>query len=50
VIRPRTREGKGTAASNTYRKASRRTQPDHRPLAGEVSIPEQVIVSMAEVA
>jgi hypothetical protein len=34
--------------SNTYQKASRRAQPD--PLPGEVAVPEQVIVSMAEIA
>jgi putative transposase len=34
--------------SNTYQKMGRRAQPD--PLAGEVAVPEQVIVSMAEVA
>jgi putative transposase len=35
--------------SNTYQKASRRAQPD-RLLAGEANVPEQVIVSMAEIA
>jgi putative transposase len=34
--------------SNTYQKTSRRGQPD--PLAGEVAVHEQVIVSMAEIA
>jgi putative transposase len=34
--------------SNTYQKMSRRAQPD--PLPGEVAVPEQVIVSMAEIA
>ena len=34
--------------SNTYQKNRRRAQPD--PVAGEVAVPEQVIVSMAEVA
>ena len=34
--------------SNTYQKNRRRAQPD--PLAGEVAVPEQVIVSMAEIA
>jgi transposase-like protein len=34
--------------SNTYQKNSRRAQPD--PLPGEVAVPEQVIVSMAEIA
>jgi hypothetical protein len=34
--------------SNTYQKTSRRAQPDPEP--GEVAIPEQVIVSVAEVA
>jgi len=34
--------------NNTYQKTSRRGQPD--PLAGEVAVPEQVIVSMAEIA
>jgi len=48
VIRPRTPERKGTAVSNTYQKTSRRGQPD--PLAGEVAVAEQVIVSMAEIA
>jgi hypothetical protein len=31
--------------SNTYQKTGRRAQPDSRP--GEVTVPEQVIVSMA---
>jgi putative transposase len=35
--------------SNTYQKASRRAQPD-RLRAGEANVPEQVIVSMAEIA
>jgi len=34
--------------SNTYQKNSRRAQPD--PLPGQVAVPEQVIVSMAEIA
>ena len=34
--------------SNTYQKTSRRAQP--HPLPGEVAVPEQVIVSMAEIA
>ncbi len=34
--------------SNTYQKNSRRAQPDRLP--GEVTVPEQVIVSMAEIA
>ena len=34
--------------SNTYQKTSRRAQPD--PLPGEIAVPEQVIVSMAEIA
>ena len=34
--------------SNTYQKDRRRAQPD--PLPGEVAVPEQVIVSMAEIA
>jgi putative transposase len=34
--------------SNTYQKTSRRAQPD--PLPWEVAVPEQVIVSMAEIA
>jgi transposase-like protein len=34
--------------SNTYQKMSRRAQPDRLP--GEVAVPEQVIVSMAEIA
>ena len=34
--------------SNTYQKNRRRAQPD--PVAGEVAVPEQVIVSMAEIA
>ena len=34
--------------SNTYQKNRRRAQPD--PGAGEVAVPEQVIVSMAEIA
>lgn len=39
---------KGTAVSNTYQKDRRRAQPDRPP--GEVAVPEQVIVSMAEIA
>ena len=35
--------------SNTYQKAGRRAQPDHL-VAGEVAVPEQVAVSMAEIA
>ena len=34
--------------SNTYQKKSRRAQPG--PMPGEIAVPEQVIVSMAEVA
>ena len=34
--------------SNTYQKNRRRAEPD--PLPGEVAVPEQVIVSMAEIA
>jgi transposase-like protein len=34
--------------SNTYQKKSRRAQPDRQP--GEIAVPEQVIVSMAEIA
>jgi putative transposase len=34
--------------SNTYQKKRRRAEPD--PLPGEVAVPEQVIVSMAEIA
>ena len=34
--------------SNTYQKTSRRAQPD--PLPGDVAVPEQVVVSMAEIA
>jgi putative transposase len=34
--------------SNTYQKNRRRAQ--HDPLPGEVAVPEQVIVSMAEIA
>ena len=34
--------------SNTYQKKSRRAQPDPRP--AEVAVPEQVIVSMGEIA
>jgi len=34
--------------SNTYQKNRRRAQPD--PVPGEVAVPEQVIVSMAEIA
>ena len=41
------RRRKGTAASNTYQKNSR-AEPD--PLPGEVAVPGQVIVSMAEIA
>ncbi len=34
--------------SNTYQKKSRRAQPD--PVPAEVAVPEQVIVSMGEIA
>ena len=34
--------------SNTYQKNGRRAEPD--PLPGEIAVPEQVIVSMAEIA
>jgi hypothetical protein len=34
--------------SNTYQKTSRRAQPDPEP--GEVAIPEQVVISMTEIA
>ena len=34
--------------SNTYQKNGRRAEPD--PLLGEIAVPEQVIVSMAEIA
>jgi len=34
--------------SNTYQKDRRRAQPD--PLPGDVVVPEQVVVSMAEIA
>jgi putative transposase len=34
--------------SNTYQKMGRRAQPDRQP--GEIAVPEQVIVSMAEIA
>jgi transposase-like protein len=34
--------------SNTYQKTSRSAQPDRQP--GEVAVPEQVVVSMAEIA
>ena len=34
--------------SNTYQKNRRRAQPG--PVAGEVAVPEQVMVSMAEFA
>ena len=34
--------------SNTYQKNNRRAQLD--PLPGEIAVPEQVIVSMAEIA
>lgn len=34
--------------SNTYQKTSRRAEPD--PLPGEIAVPEQVMVSMAEIA
>jgi putative transposase len=34
--------------SNTYQTKARRAQPD--PLRGEIAVPEQVIVSMAEIA
>ena len=34
--------------SNTYQRKGRRDQPDSA--AGEIAVPEQVIVSMAEIA
>ena len=34
--------------SNTYQKDRRRAQPDGLP--GEITVPEQVVVSMAEIA
>jgi putative transposase len=34
--------------SNTYQKNRRRAQPDRQP--GEIAVPEQVVVSMAEIA
>ncbi len=34
--------------SNTYQKRARPAQPDWQP--GEIAVPEQVIVSMAEIA
>jgi hypothetical protein len=34
--------------SNAYQKTSRRAEPD--PLPGEIAVPEQVVVSMAEIA
>ena len=34
--------------SNTYQKDRRRAQPDRQP--GEIAVPEQVVVSMAEIA
>jgi hypothetical protein len=39
---------KGTAVSSTYQKTSRRAEPN--PLPGEITVPEQVMVSMAEIA
>jgi DNA-binding NtrC family response regulator len=42
------RRRKGTAVSNTYQKTTRHAQPEGLP--GEVAVPEQVIVSMAEIA
>src|SRR6266702_1108303 len=42
------RRRKGTAVSNTYQKNRRRAEPDPRP--GEIIVPEQVMVSMAEIA
>jgi putative transposase len=42
------RQRKGTAVSNTYQKDRRRAQPDRQ--VGEIAVPEQVIVSMAEIA
>ena len=42
-----TKEGT-TTVSNTYQKNGRRAQPDSAP--GEIAVPEQVIVSMAEIA
>src|SRR2546430_15146642 len=41
-------QGKGTAVSNTYQKNRRRAQLDRQP--GEMAVPEQVIVSVAEIA
>jgi hypothetical protein len=35
--------------SKTYQKTSRRDEPDP-PVPGEIAVPEQVIVSMAEIA
>jgi hypothetical protein len=34
--------------SNTYQKNRRRAEPDRQP--GEITVPEQVVVSMAEIA
>jgi putative transposase len=42
------RRRKGTAVSNTYQKDRRRAQPDRQP--SEIVVPEQVVVSMAEIA
>ncbi len=42
------RRRKGTAVSNTYQKNSRLAEPD--PLPGEITVPEQLLVSMAEIA
>jgi hypothetical protein len=42
------RRRKGTAVSNTYRKDRRRAQAGLLPV--EVAVPEQVMVSMAEIA
>jgi hypothetical protein len=42
------RRRKGTAVSNTYQKTSRRAQRDRQP--GEIAVPEQVIVSMGDIA
>jgi hypothetical protein len=42
------RRKKGTAVSNTYQKNRRRAKAD--PLPGEIAVPEQVAVSMTEIA
>ena len=41
-------EGRGPPLSNTYQTKAYRAQPDLQP--GEIAVPEQVIVSMAEIA